>query len=91
MVLQPWPSLCQLQTPETCNIDQSLVTTHRVTSDDDDAPGVRRVVTDRDRPLARPLSLQLSAAEITSAPRAQCTAALQSLKLQSNGIFITRT
>ena len=63
---------------------------HSVTSDDDDdAPGVRRVVTDR--PLARPLSLQLSAAEITSAPRAQCTAALQSLKLQSNGIFITRT
>ena len=92
MVLQPWPSLCQLQTPETLR-HATLIrawSPHSVTSDDDDdAPGVRRVVTDR--PLARPLSLQLSAAEITSAPRALCTAALQSLKLQSNGIFITRT
>ena len=92
MVLQPWPSLCQLQTPETLR-HATLIrawSPHSVTSDDDDdAPGVRRLVTDR--PLARPLSLQLSAAEITSAPRALCTAALQSLKLQSNGIFITRT
>lgn len=41
----------------------------------DDGPGVRRSVTDC--PSGRPLSLQLPAAEITCAPRAQCTAALQ--------------
>ena len=68
MVQQPstGPALCHLQTTETCNIDPSPG--HCVTPgcDDDDGPGVRRSVTDC--PPGRPLSLQLSAAEITCAP-----------------------
>ena len=63
------PALCHLQTTETCNIDHrpGHCVTQGVTShDDDDGPGVRRSVTDC--PPGRPLSLQLSAAEITCAP-----------------------